>query len=222
MTAEKFHDALTLLPLDLVAEADRVRQSPRKKQRHWERYCALAASLTVVILCGWFLNGALHTGSKSTDTTLTKEAAIQLPAPGAASGNADPADRVPSEEAAPETGELYPGIVLLAPVENVPDLNSAVNTQAPPAVRLLTGPEELPEGLTLSENWFDSHDLLLFHFSGFPECPQLIGIQAEETGWTFLFPASDGQITQGKDWYLPVSVEKGLIAESDQLQVIFE
>lgn len=222
MTAEKFHDALTLLPLDLVAEADRARQSPRKRRRHWGHYCALAASLTVVMLCGWFINEAFHAGSKSTDTALTNEAAIQLPAPGAASGNADPADRATPEDAPPEKGELYPGIALLAPVENLPDTNSAVNTSAPPPVRLLTGPEELPEGLILSENWFDSHDLLLFHFSGFPECPQLLDIQAEENVWYFLFPASGGEIPAGKDWYLPVSVEKGLIAENAQLQVIFE
>ena len=42
MTADKFHDALTLLPSDLIAEADAVRSS-RPKVLPLRRYAAMAA-----------------------------------------------------------------------------------------------------------------------------------------------------------------------------------
>lgn len=42
MTGEQFHDALTLLPEDLIARADEVR-SRKPKTLHWRRYVSLAA-----------------------------------------------------------------------------------------------------------------------------------------------------------------------------------
>lgn len=53
MTPEKFHDALTLLPADLVAEADKKR-SGKAKHIHWKSYAAAAACLSLILLGGWF------------------------------------------------------------------------------------------------------------------------------------------------------------------------
>ena len=49
MTAETLHDALTLLPEDLVAETDQARQRPRVIQ--WKRWAVMAACAALV-LCG--------------------------------------------------------------------------------------------------------------------------------------------------------------------------
>ena len=72
MTADKFHDALTLLPSDLIAEADAVRSS-RPKVLPLRRYAAMAASLALVLLCGAILTGRLM--------PVYKEAATEMAAP---------------------------------------------------------------------------------------------------------------------------------------------
>ena len=52
MTSEKLHDALNLLPADLVAGTDALRTKPKKHQVHWQRWAAMAACLAVVLLAG--------------------------------------------------------------------------------------------------------------------------------------------------------------------------
>lgn len=52
MTSEKLHDALNLLPADLVAGTDALRTKPKKHQMHWQRWAAMAACLAVVLLAG--------------------------------------------------------------------------------------------------------------------------------------------------------------------------
>ena len=52
MTSEKLHDALSLLPADLVAETDALRTQAKKPQVHWQRWAAMAACLAVVLLAG--------------------------------------------------------------------------------------------------------------------------------------------------------------------------
>ena len=43
MTSEKLHDALNLLPADLIAGTDALRTKPKKHQAHWQRWAAMAA-----------------------------------------------------------------------------------------------------------------------------------------------------------------------------------
>lgn len=52
MTSEKLHDALSLLPADLIAETDVLRTQAKKPQVHWQRWAAMAACLAVVLLAG--------------------------------------------------------------------------------------------------------------------------------------------------------------------------
>lgn len=51
MTGEQFHDALTLLPEDLIARADEIR-SRKPKIIRWRRYASLAACCALLVLCG--------------------------------------------------------------------------------------------------------------------------------------------------------------------------
>lgn len=56
MTADKFHDAITLLPVDLVAQVDQKRMAPRPKNLRLQRYAAMAASLAIILCSGlWCL-----------------------------------------------------------------------------------------------------------------------------------------------------------------------
>lgn len=49
MTAEQLHDAIGLLPGDLLEKTDRLRQSPRKKKAPVTRYLSAAACAAVVL-----------------------------------------------------------------------------------------------------------------------------------------------------------------------------
>ena len=67
MTSEKLHDALSLLPADLVAETDALRTQAKKPQVHWQRWAAMAACLAVVLLAGTMFSRLFgHMGSSKT------------------------------------------------------------------------------------------------------------------------------------------------------------
>lgn len=72
MTADKLHDALTLLPSDLIAEADAVRRG-KPSITPLRRYAAIAASLAVILFCGAILSGRL--------LPVYKEAATEMVTP---------------------------------------------------------------------------------------------------------------------------------------------
>lgn len=74
MTAEKLHDALTLLPADLIAEADQMRR-PKPRVIQWKRYTAMAASLALVLFCGALLSGRLL---PRMDSMKTEQAACDI------------------------------------------------------------------------------------------------------------------------------------------------
>ena len=63
MTTAQLHDAIGLLPVDLIAETDCLRC--RKQQRlHWQRYAAMAAA-AVLVICGGVISWRLLPGSKT-------------------------------------------------------------------------------------------------------------------------------------------------------------
>ena len=49
MTVHDLHDALNLLPSDLITAADKVRTAPKAKVIPWKRFAAMAALLTMVL-----------------------------------------------------------------------------------------------------------------------------------------------------------------------------
>ena len=73
MTSEKLHDALNLLPADLVAETDALRTQAKKPQVHWQRWAAMAACLAVVLLAGTMFSYFFgHMGSSKTAAAVDK------------------------------------------------------------------------------------------------------------------------------------------------------
>ncbi len=73
MTAEQLHDALTLLPTDLIAEADKAR-CPKAKTLRWKPLAALAACFVLILGSGLFLMRLELMGS------VTEQAAAEAPA----------------------------------------------------------------------------------------------------------------------------------------------
>lgn len=102
MTSEKLHDALNLLPADLVAATDALRTQPKKHQVHWQRWAAMAACLAVVLLAGTMFSHFFgHMGSSKTAAAVDKAQMSVAEAPD--QENAAPYfDTV--EEAAPADG----------------------------------------------------------------------------------------------------------------------
>lgn len=76
MTAEKLHDALNLLPGDLIAAADKLRTQPRVIKIHWARWVSLAACLAVFVYGGWLLRSGFGK-STSSDTVMQMESAVE-------------------------------------------------------------------------------------------------------------------------------------------------
>ena len=70
MTSEKLHDALNLLPNDLIAETDALRTRKEKPPVRWQRWAAMAACLAVILLAGSLFSHSL--GMNKTAETADK------------------------------------------------------------------------------------------------------------------------------------------------------
>lgn len=220
MTAQQLHNAITGLPEDLVAQADWHRSHPRKRPVVWRKYAALAASFAAVLLCARLVMAPGEKRSADTSTGNASaqivEAAPAMPAEGATAGEVAPATNTTTTlagaiaEEASADAQLYPGITLLEVAQAEFSQDSALNTQAPPALRLISREEELPIPLTLPEGWFDSHEVLALFLTDYSDAPQVIQIQKQEEGWELTL-SSATQGTEGKSWYILLAADKGLI-----------
>ena len=74
MTAEKLHDALNLLPSDLLAATDQLRTAPRAKIIPWKRLIPAAACFVLLMGIGFLVRHELP------DHILMKQAAPEAPA----------------------------------------------------------------------------------------------------------------------------------------------
>jgi len=99
MTAEQFHDAISLLPGDLITEADR-RRTARKSPVRWQRYAAMAACLALVV-CGslWCFS---FLGMGGTKEAAAPAAMLQM-APEAPMEAAEAIPEAAADEAAPRS-----------------------------------------------------------------------------------------------------------------------
>ena len=79
MTAEQLHDAIGLLPAELVAEADALRQSRPLRRGHWKRYAAMAACFILVLGCAMTLRLGM-TGKMKRSEAVMEAAPAEIPA----------------------------------------------------------------------------------------------------------------------------------------------
>lgn len=97
MTVHDLHDALTLLPGDLITAVDRVRTAPKTKVIRWRRWVSLAAVLALVI--GTTLVFERNIGA---DYMKQESAVAEAPAAAAPMAPAPVEDEVAADEAIPE------------------------------------------------------------------------------------------------------------------------
>lgn len=215
MTGEQFHDALTLLPEDLIARADEVR-SRKPKIIHWRRYVSLAACCALLVLCG-----ALYESRSSKSTSPEMVSAFR---------DADSAQRTDEAPASGNSGAVDTEIAAPQCLE-IPNLSNGAEGTAFPTVSLFDSREALEEGQSeMGESWdisglemacegFDEHffasqDLLLIFsqdVTGVCEvqditwqangCTVKIAVHpdsgADTTNYAALIPTQKGEIFPG-------------------------
>ena len=140
MTGEQFHDALTLLPEDLIAKADEVR-SRKPIMIHWRRYASLAACCALLVLCGaLYQNRSAKTASNEMAKSYSAaDAAPEMAAQAPASGDFGAME---AENAAPICLE-------------VPDLPDGAEDAALPMVSLFDSREALEERLAEMGKYYE-------------------------------------------------------------------
>ena len=236
MTVEQLHDAIGLLPGDLLAETDRLRQAPRpKKTVLWKPVLAMAACLALV-LTGWFwwFQPKGSTGGTADSAFLQAAPAAGAPENGAAAEEAP----VQEEEAAPFRSES-----MVTDSQPFPDWVSSprlTGEAGEPAAVLLQSPQDWQDYQTqmgeqfdlteldswlsaLDESWFESQDLALIRVEQIPAeaQPQITAITQEAGTLTVEIPRYDVS-GDGTCWHILVAVEKGSLDSGDQISLVME
>ena len=131
MTAEQLHDAIGLLPADLLEKTDKLRQSPGKKKVPVSRYLS-AAACAVVVLGGALLFRAV--GQQKQAVTFSAVPAMEEAL----------MDEAPSAEQAPKLQAAAPPMD--AGAGSTADRSAAVENEAlwmPPALEVCWGEQRL-------------------------------------------------------------------------------
>lgn len=77
MNAELLHDALTLLPADLITAADKARSHPRKREIRWTRWASIAACAALILFGGLLFRSGLFS-RKAASTECAAEAPAEM------------------------------------------------------------------------------------------------------------------------------------------------
>ena len=236
MTVEQLHDAIGLLPGDLLAETDWLRQAPRpKKTVLWKPVLAMAACLALV-LTGWFwwFQPKGSTGGTADYAALQAAPAAGAPENGAAAEEAP----VQADEAAPFRSES-----MVTNSQPFPDWVSTprlTGEAGEPAAVLLQSPQDWQDYQTqmgeqfdlteldswlsaLDESWFESQDLALIRVEQIPAeaQPQITAITQEAGTLTVEIPRYDVS-GEGVCRHLLLAVEKGSLRDSGEIRLILE
>lgn len=186
MTGEQFHDVLTLLPADLIAQADEYR-CRKPKVIPWQRYFAIAACFAV-LLCSAAIYRNFRQKSAVTEMAVVPysvmqdtNAAAEAPQPEAAKeAPADEAPRLEASKRAPAAGSAAAednGISFVC-VETPVNVHTTASFVHGAPVTVAVSRAELDDYLSKWErlylldslqdtcaiydgDWFDTHDLLL-------------------------------------------------------------
>lgn len=236
MTTAQLHDAIGLLPVDLIAETDvlRCRKQPRL---HWQRYAAMAAA-AVLVICSGVIGWRLLPGSK---TAAAPEAAQFAAASATVADEALPgaqasmADAAGADNASPN---LATASTLSVHYAATPALTEAAQTQ-PTYVALMTSLEDWQtyrqqqEGSfdltqldtvmdSRDEGYFESQDLVLICLDASASAgPAVQNMVWEEGSLDIYLNNVATQEDAGQTcWHIALDVEKGALADADQIQLI--
>ena len=104
MTVHDLHDALNLLPSDLITAADRVRTGPKTKVVYWKRMIPAAACFVLLVGLGLVLRGEDMLGHMMKTESAPEAPAAMAPVPESQKVTADAAaPELPADIAVPES-----------------------------------------------------------------------------------------------------------------------
>lgn len=245
MTADRFHDALTLLPADLVAQTDAKRRQKRKRIP-WLRYGALAACCALV-MAGSVCAAMLLTPKGETESLKASPAeAPALAAPQQEEAAAEeaavseaPANDLPAvvERSMNTSGTLHPGIGSILTVETPLNMHTTACFTSDPRVTLLTGAADWADYSSAEKNqrllleelkplmedyddsWFLNHDLLLIALCGTTGGEVTAAGETDGT-WEITIAPAPGGDTAGT--HILLELEKGLIPDAQKVVLKYE
>lgn len=238
MTVEHIHDALTLLPADLVAEADK-RRSRKTKIIPWHRWAAAAACLVLIAGCTLLIQNWKPGKTQSNVSLMAAPAAVAEDAPEepARSAGDDSAEAagVGIRSAAMDTGTLPTGILDITWVKTPLEADSAVSISGEPEVILISSREMLDDCLAdrgnqngealkagtegLDEGWFSDHDLLMLHLAC-PEDTTVADIRERDGRWEIELKENTPE-SPAKEAHILITVQKGVIGSAGDVTPLF-
>ena len=234
MTAEQLHDALTLLPADLIAETD-AKRSRKPKVLRWRSFAAMAACFVLLLGCGWFsmtrfgASGATEAAApeepmmqaesyKEAAPAETQRSSLTEEAPAAAEAGASDLCGLPTAPAEEETDTAAQGTTGANSVStrsySTPDhLNASYNTTTSPENLVLTSRQELEYYLEDHAWRYDFttlvQDLSRYSEDWFRNHDLLVTVvHASPTGTPWTVTAIQdvrGTDAQGWEWFVHVS-----------------
>lgn len=236
MTTAQLHDAIGLLPVDLIAETDelRCRKQPRL---HWQRYAAMAAA-AVLVICGGVLSWRLLPGSR---TAAAPEAAQFAADSASMADEALPGAQAPmADGAGADNGSpnLATASTLSVQYAATPALTEAAQAQ-PAFVSLITSVEDWQTyrqqqegGYDLTqldtvmdsrdEGYFESQDVVLVCVdASASHGPAVQDMVWDEGSLEIRLDSMSAEEDAGLTcWHIVLDVEKGALADADQIQLI--
>lgn len=221
MTAEQIHDALTLLPADLIAPTDELRRRPRKRTISWRPIAAAAACLALLLTLGWPLLRPKGGASQDAASAQAPNAMLEM----------DLAEFA-SEESDAGTGTIdlsqiqclyLPSAAsgsVPAPDTKVSSLSTAAVIRSSKELESALPPELLNDCRDYDGVWFETQDLILVVLSQVSEgfLPQVESVNRTQDGWEVVLsslPASG----EGR-CFLLIPTAKNLIGPHEAVTVI--
>ena len=231
MTAEQFHDALTLLPEDLIARADKMRS--RKRTRIPWKSCAAIAACFAVLLCSAAFYRHFQQDSAPTALAAAPFAANQEEAADAAEApRMEAAKGAPAESDSDATADS----AIIYPCVETPYGPNAAPIDC--SVSILTSRAELEDYFEkmgeyyqldalrdacdiYGEDWFTSSDLLLIPVDGVSAGQACVVTEVScQDGQCSIAITLTGEETGGLTNYsVAVPVEKGAVSDAGHITI---
>ena len=215
MTAEQFHDVLTLLPEDLVARADEYR-SREPKVIPLKRYAALAACFAVLLTC------AIYVHSLRQKSAVTEMAA------------AVPFDVMEDAEAVEEAPRMEAAAVPSCPMVETPDLPNTAEIDHSAAI--ITSRSELEGYFTemgryyqldalrdvcalYDETWFSNSDLLLIPVDSVSPSCSVTDVTLADGVCEITITGEETEV--GTNFHLVLPVDKDSVTDTKNITVTY-
>lgn len=233
MTSEQFHDALTLLPEDLVAHAEQYRcRKPRVIPL--KRYAALAACLAVLLTSAVYV----HTLRQESAPTEMAAASYAMQDTGAVAAEAP---RMEAAKGSPETSDstaMADSATAFTCVETPTNPHSTASYAHGPSATGIASREELDAYLKkwdrlylldalrdtceiYDEDWFASHDLLLIPVDCAAGPCAVTKLSVADGSCEITVALSGEKTEEPTNYHILLPVEKNAVTDPQNISVIY-